>query len=39
MTERLSASDLYSDGRVVRMWVRFPAATVVHVSFKQDTLP
>ena len=35
MTELSSASDLRSDGRVVRMWVRIPAATMVHVSLSK----
>ena len=32
MAERFSASDLCSDGRVVRMWVRTPTATMVLMS-------
>ena len=32
MVEQFSASDLCSDGRVVRAWVRIPTATVVLVS-------
>ena len=32
LAERCSASDLCSDGRVVIMWVRILAATVVPVS-------
>ena len=35
MAERFSASDLCSDGRVIRMWVRILAATVVLVSFSK----
>ena len=35
MAERFSASDLRSDGRVVRMWVRILAATVVLVSLSK----
>ena len=35
MTERFSASDLCSDGRVVRMWIRIPTATVVLMSLSK----
>ena len=35
IVERLSASDLCSDGWVVRMWVRILAATMVLVSFSK----
>ena len=35
MAERFSASDLCSDGWVVGMWVRIPAATVVLVSLSK----
>ena len=35
MAERFSASDLCSDGRVVRMWVRILAVTVVLVSLSK----
>ena len=35
MVERFSALDLCSDGRVVRMWVRILAATVVLVSLSK----
>ena len=35
MVERFSASDLCSDGWVVRMWVRIPTATVVLVSLSK----
>ena len=35
MVERLSASDLCSDGGVVRMWVQILAATMVFVSFSK----
>ena len=35
MVEQFSASDLCSDGWVVRMWVRFLAATMVLVSFSK----
>ena len=35
MIEWFSASDLCSDGRVVRMWVRILAATMVLVSLSK----
>ena len=35
MAERFNASDLCSDGRVVRMWVRILAATTVLVSLSK----
>ena len=35
MAERFSALDLCSDGRVVRMWVRTPTATVVLMSLSK----
>ena len=35
MAERFSASDLRSDGRVVRMWVQILAVTVVLVSLSK----
>ena len=35
MAERLSALDLCSDGRVVRMGVRTPAATAVLMSLSE----
>ena len=35
MSERFSASDLCSDSRVVRMWVRILAATMVLVSLSK----
>ena len=35
VAERFSALDLCSDGRVVRMWVRIPAATVVLMSLSK----
>ena len=35
MVERFSASDSCSDGRLVRMWVRIPTATVVLVSLSK----
>ena len=35
MAERFSASDLCSDGRIVRMWVRIPTTTVVLMSLSK----
>ena len=35
MAERFSASDLCSDGRVIRMWVRILATTVVPGSLSK----
>ena len=35
MAERSSASDLGSDGRVVRMWVQIPTATMVLMSLSK----
>ena len=35
MVERFSALDLCSDNRVIRMWVRILAATMVLVSFSK----
>ena len=35
MIKRFRALDLCSDGRVVRMWVRIPAATVVLMSLSK----
>ena len=35
MVERFSTSDLCSDGRVIRMWVRILAGTMVLVSFNK----
>ena len=35
MAERFSASDLCSDGGIVRMWVRIMAATMVFVFFSK----
>ena len=37
LAERFSASDLCSDGWVVKMWVRILTMTVVLVVLEQDT--